>query len=310
MATDAAHAVTKTINVGLQPADLLLSRDGKRLFAANANAETVSVISVESDSVVETIPTSPAPGRLAASSPERAGPIAGRTNALCHSRRRQRGRSGRAGCTARAAMRPQTGIAGLIPTAWFPLGVTLGADGKTLYVANSKGIGSLGAIVNRPRATSGAATPEAGPGGTVEGGNFVGHSVYAVMGSLGIMETPDKKTLAQYTAQVARNNHFDRMDAALKQKPDPFWSRFKHVVLVIKENRTYDQVFGDIAVPCRAYRRRPETGDVRREDHAQSARPGPRVRPVRQPLLLGGHQRGRAPLAQRGVRQTTMPSAP
>ncbi len=69
MATDAAHAVTKTINVGLQPADLLLSRDGKRLFTANANAETVSVISVETDSVVETIPTSPAPGRLAAGSP-------------------------------------------------------------------------------------------------------------------------------------------------------------------------------------------------------------------------------------------------
>ncbi len=88
-----------------------------------------------------------------------------------------------------------------------------------------------------------------GPGGTVEGGNFVGHSVYAVVGSLGIVETPDTKSLAQYTAQVARNNHFDRMDAALKQKPDPFWSRFKHVVLVIKENRTYDQVFGDVAVP-------------------------------------------------------------
>src|SRR5207237_801758 len=59
---------------------------------------------------------------------------------------------------------------------------------------------------------------------------------------------PDMRTLSRYTAQTARNDHFDRMARALKQSPDPFWSRFKHVIFIIKENRTYDQVLGDIPV--------------------------------------------------------------
>ncbi len=248
MTTDAARAVAKTINVGLQPADLLLSPDGKRLFTANANAETVSVVSTDEDRVVETIPTSPAPGQLAASSPNGLA-LAPDGRTLYVTLGGDNAVEVMALDTTAGGNAPKTSIAGLIPTAWFPLGVTLGANGKTLYVANSKGIGSLGATVTRPRATSGAATPEAGPGGTVEGANFAGHSVYAVLGSLGIVDVPDTKTLAQYTAQVARSNRFDRMEAALNQKPDAFWSRFKHVILVIKENRTYDQVFGDIVLP-------------------------------------------------------------
>src|SRR5207248_4432834 len=95
-----------------------------------------------------------------------------------------------------------------------------------------------------------AATPQAGPGGVLETKNLTGHSVYSMMGSLGVIPVPDAKTLERYTAQAARNNHFDRMAAALNGKPDPYWSRFKHVILVIKENRTYDQILGDIPVPA------------------------------------------------------------
>ena len=249
IASDPAHAVTKTIDVGLQPTDLLISPDGKHLFTANANAETVSVISTETDAVVETIPVSPAPGRLAAACPNGLA-LAPDANTLYVTLGGDNAvelltLDAQAGGSA-----AQTTIAGLIPTAWFPLGVTLGADGKTLYVANSKGIGSQGAIVTRPRADSGAMTPEAGPGGVVAGANFVGHSVYAVMGSLGVIDVPDARVLAQYTALTARNSHFDRMEAALKQPADPFWTHFKHVVLIIKENRTYDQIFGDIPVPA------------------------------------------------------------
>lgn len=245
---DPAHAVTQTITVGLQPASLALSRDGSRLFAANANSDSVSVIAAGDGSVVETIPTSPAPGGLAASSPNGlAVSPDGRTlyvtlggdNAVeCLSLDRA------AGGTA-----SRTVIAGLIPTAWFPIGVRLDADGKSLFVANSKGIGSLGAPVTY-HDRRGAATPQAGPGGSLGPADYPGHSVYAVVGSLSIIPVPDMAALADYTRQVARNDHFDRMAAALARKPDPFWARFKHVILVIKENRTYDQVLGDISVPA------------------------------------------------------------
>ena len=249
MITDPDHAVVKTIPVGLQPADMLISADGKHVFTANSNGETVSVISTTTDEVIETIPTSPAPGRLAASSPNGLA-IApdgktlyvtlGGDNAI-----EVLALDGQAGGGA-----AQTTITGLIPTAWFPLSVRLSFDAKTLYVANSKGIGSLGPIVDKPRKNNGVMSPEMGPGGVVDGGNFVGHSVYAVKGSVGIVSVPNAETLQTYTAQAKRNAHFDRMQAAITEAPDPFWTRFKHVILIIKENRTFDQILGDIPVPA------------------------------------------------------------
>jgi len=244
---DAAHAIRSTIPVGLQPADLALSPESKRLFVAKANSDTVSVIDTETDAVVETISTSPAPGRLAASSPN--GLAVSRDGGTLYAT--LGGDNAVAVVTldrAAGGVAAETRLAGLIPTAWFPLGVRLGADGSRLYVANSKGIGSLGATVTRSR-SSGAAMPEAGPGGALQPDNLTGHSVYSVLGSLEVIPLPDTKALASSTAQVARNNHFDRMARVLGQKPDPFWSRFKHVVLVIKENRTYDQILGDLPVP-------------------------------------------------------------
>jgi YVTN family beta-propeller protein len=248
IAADAAHAVVNTIPVGLQPADMALSPDGKTLFVANANSETISAIHTDEMRVVETIPVSPAPGHLAAASP----------NGLAVARDGGTLYVTLGGDNAVEVLKldaaaggsaPETKIAGLIPTAWFPLGVALSADGRSLYVANSKGIGSLGAVVTRPRSLQGSMGPEAGPGGVVQSANLTGHSVYSVLGSLGVIAVPDAQLLEHDTAQVATNNHFDRMALALQRKPDAFWSRFKHVVLIIKENRTYDQVFGDIPVP-------------------------------------------------------------
>lgn len=247
-ARDAEHAVVKTLSTGLQPAAMTLSRDGKHLFVANANSDSVSVVETSSDQVVETIPTSPAPLGLAASSPNALVVSAdgrslyvtlGGNNALeCLALDRRAGGSA-----------AQTKIAGLIPTGWFPLGVALAADGKRLFVANSKGIGSLGAPATF-KDRHGAATPQAGPGGVITPQDYPGHSVYAVVGSLSVVPVPNGAMLETYTKQVAQNDHFDRMTAAMTRKPDAFWSRFKHVVLVIKENRTYDQVLGDIPIPA------------------------------------------------------------
>lgn len=248
IATDAEHAVTRTIPVGLQPTDMTFSPDGRRLFVANANNDTVSVIESDSDTVVETIATSPAPGRLAASCP----------NGLAVSKNGGTLYVTLGGDNAVAVISlgkaaggsaPASKITGLIPTAWFPLGLRLSSDDGSLYVANSKGIGSLGSPVTRAR-SEGASTPEAGPGGTLQSDSLTGHSVYSVLGSLGVIPVPDKTALTQLTTTVTRNNHFDRMAQAIGGKRDAYWARFKHVVLVIKENRTYDQLFADIAVPA------------------------------------------------------------
>src|SRR5204863_8647244 len=104
-----------------------------------------SVIDTATDAVVETIPTSPAPGHLGASSPNGLAVSAdGRTlfvtlggdNAV-EVVKLDRAAGGDAA---------QTRIAGLIPTAWFPLGISLAADGTQVYVINCKGIGALGGL--------------------------------------------------------------------------------------------------------------------------------------------------------------------
>ena len=244
--SDPLHAVIKTIPVGLQPVDMTLSPDNRRLFVACSGSGSVAVVDLNIGSVVETVRTTPAPFGLGASAP----------NGLALSRDRRTLYVSLGGDNAiemltlgRAAggANASTQITGLIPTAWFPLGILSSANGSTLYVINSKGIGSLGALHYRPNV--GGGPPEAGPGEPLAPTAHKGHSVYSILGSLSVISVPDAPTLQRYSAQVVRNNHFDRMNAAMTQRPDPFWSRFKHVMLIIKENRTYDQVLGDMPVP-------------------------------------------------------------
>ncbi len=250
MKTNPRRAAVKTIPVGLQSAAMALSPEGTRLYAANANSDTVSVIDTRTDSVVETIPTSPAPGGLGASSPNSLaispdGRILyvglGGDNAV-----EELALDGAAGGTE-----TRTRIAGLIPTAWFPLNLILSPNGTQLTVLNCKGIGSLGNLDSYRQRGYGKVKPQQGPGGTLgpKEIDYPAHSVFAVMGSVEVIPMPDAPSLARYTEQVAENNHFDSMARALAAPPGSFWSRFKHVVLIINENRAYDQVFGDVPVP-------------------------------------------------------------
>src|SRR5947207_15524907 len=121
---------------------------------------------------------------------------------------------------------------GYIPTGWYP-GEGVSA-GKHRFVANIKGEGSR--------------TPHA----TKAGWNSRQHR-----GSVSKVALPDAAKLKEYTAQVRADSRVPQILAALeKQRPGvkavPVPARagepsvFEHVVYVIKENRTYDQVFGDI----------------------------------------------------------------
>ncbi len=126
-------------------------------------------------------------------------------------------------------------VLGHIPTAWFPSQLAVSHDGKTLFVANAKGFGS---------GPNGGANFKRGPEGT---------AVAALQkGVVSVVKIPADNSLIAETDQVIRNNGF-----ALAQ-PQPANSvvpseygkpseQIKYVVFITKENRTYDQVFGDIA---------------------------------------------------------------
>ena len=135
---------------------------------------------------------------------------------------------------------------GLIPTGWYPADLAVDAAGDRLIVANAKGAGSLGPEV------------EMGPETTNPTGRWVHNNV----GSASLIPIPAEAELAEQTAAVHRNNQWsaavcsslERGDAVGSPDTPPVAvprrigepSTIKHVFYIIKENRTYDQVFGDM----------------------------------------------------------------
>ena len=130
-------------------------------------------------------------------------------------------------------------VMGHIPTGWFPSKVEISKDGKKLIIANAKGFGS-------------------GPNG---GSTFLKGAKGSYIGSLmkgmvQIVDIPDQKQLKAMTKQVIDNNFsFTKANNPAyklrKNNPIPLYpgsekSPIKHIVFISKENRTYDEVFGQI----------------------------------------------------------------
>ena len=216
----------KSIEVGLHPSGMILNQDKTLLFVACANSDVVSVISTATDEVINEIsvkmnselPFGSSPNALSISPDGRLLYVAnGTENAICVIETEAPNR-----------------IAGYIPTGWYPGAVVTNSTGTFLYVANVKGIGSRNQKTNRP-----------------------GYNAHDHMGSISIIPVPGKEELATMTTTVAENNSLSaklnhqtmngkqKRNVAVPQLPDQS-SHFKHVVYIIKENRTYDQVFGDM----------------------------------------------------------------
>lgn len=212
------------VNTGLHPSDLQLSADQQTLFVANANSDTVSVIDTTNLRVRDSIlvrpdpklPFGSAPGGLALSADEKTLFIAnGGNNAI-----------------AAVSLGAQNKLEGFIPTAWYPGAVV--SDGKHLYVANVKGLGSRDARPDKQ-----------------------GWNSRMFLGTVSKIEIPSTQQLKYYTRQVNADTRLPQMlraweKSASRKKPVPVPRRsgepsvFEHVVYVIKENRTYDQIFGDL----------------------------------------------------------------
>ncbi len=217
--------VIKTIDVGLHPNAMVLSNDKQKLFVACANSDIISVIDTKTDKVIHEIslktddklPFGLAPNALAFSPDGKQLFVAnGTQNALC------------------VIDLATNKIAGLIPTAWYPGAVLFDKGGKYVIVTNIKGIGSR----------------------HNKAGQY-GYNTHNHSGSISVIPVPDKNGLKSMTKTVKKNNAYTRMMEELNKKgsnsmrlPVPVLpgqkSHFKHVVYIIKENRTYDQVFGDM----------------------------------------------------------------
>ncbi len=220
------------IATGLHPSDLLIDHVHARLYVANANSDTVGIINISDGSFQEesTILVRPHPDLLFGSA----------TNALALSDDGATLYVANGGNNAVAVVgldneRFGGELLGFIPTGWYPGSLAITND--DLYVANVKGIGSR----------------------DDRGEPNQGRSVYWYLGSITSVPLPDSNTLVQYTAQVRQDARVPQMLQSwqrdlirekVEPKPVPEQlgdpSVFEHVVYIIKENRTYDQVFGDL----------------------------------------------------------------
>jgi DNA-binding beta-propeller fold protein YncE len=229
----AAGALKTEILVHLHASALALSPDGRWVVCANAASDNLSVIATATDTVAETIWAKPSPADLFGASP----------NALVFSRdgKTLYAANGTQNAVASIKFKPRgrkSALKGLIPVGWFPGALALDGRRGTLYVANIKGH-AVEPAESRP---SGA------PG-------FNSHMYH---GSVSFFPEPRQKELWDLTGIVNTNFRRERVRQAL-QKPRPGQparpvperigepSVFKHVVYIIKENRTYDQVLGDVA---------------------------------------------------------------
>ncbi|MFT7035579.1 MAG: YVTN family beta-propeller protein [Cyclobacteriaceae bacterium] len=220
-----SRKVMSEIEVGLLPCNMVLSPDGSILYVANANSDMISVIDTNQDEVLRTIDTKPiaelpfgsAPNALVMDSSGKTLYVANGANNLL------------------AVIDLATDeVTGLIPTGWYPGAVLLNKASTGLIVANVKGIG--GRWAERSKG---------------------GYNSHDHMGSVSFIPVPGKEQLNKYSLQAAANMRLPKIIEAMnipavEEKIVPLPTKpgeksvFKHVLYIIKENRTYDQVFGDL----------------------------------------------------------------
>jgi YVTN family beta-propeller protein len=202
--------------------------DAEKVYVSNSAQDSISILDAHTGKEEKTLLLEPAksvdglrgllPFGLALS------PDGGRLYVAC------------AGINALAVIdTQQEKVLGYVPTGWFPARVIVSPDGKTLYVDNAKGFGA---------GPNGGANFHEGPAG-----DYIGD---ITQGVISIMPAPQTDKLGELTRQVLRNNGFVPQEETTRATDFPVppagqpSQKIKYVVFIVKENRTFDQIFGDL----------------------------------------------------------------
>jgi YVTN family beta-propeller protein len=238
IAQPTAPKLIARVPVAGNPNNILLNLAQTRLFVAADNSDRVSVIDTATNRIVEEIRTTAPAGVLRG--PEHLPGAAPNSLTLSPDENTLYVTNGGMNAIAVISLAPGQPhrVAGLIPTGWYPQSISISRDGKTLYDVNSKS--------------------DPGPNPLFEGidasfGKSLAHQAanqYILQlekAGLQAIPVPNRKDLAWLTKKVAANDFLDTVPnpqdeqtmAALRQ-------HIKHVIYIVKENRTYDQLLGDL----------------------------------------------------------------
>ncbi len=227
------------INVGDHPNELCLTKNGNYLYVANANDNSVSVINTKEKKVIETLTASLYPNA----------PQGSATNGLALSSNEKKLFIANADNNCLAVFDVEepgsSKSEGFIPVGWYPTCVKV--IGKKIYVTNGKGFSSF-ANPKGPnpikRRVKHQADDEDGP-------QYIGG---LMKGTMSIIDLPSAKQLSIFSQQVYKNTPYTKQKEWLAKggagNPIPQkvgdTSPIKYVFYIVKENRTYDQVLGDV----------------------------------------------------------------
>ncbi len=255
------------IQVGRHPTAMLLNELRTRLLVVNSDDDSVSVIDTATDREIERINVRLAEKALLGSSPEGLA-LDGKTLYVANAHsdsvavvQLSKRTAGGVDAPATSAADPERSgaegerstVRGFIPTGQYPSAVAV--VGGSIFVGNGKGTGveNSSVVVNNSGRTPNAPNDRF-PVGTgrdlKEGGQY---SVSLVVGNISVVAQPDERALVEYTQSVMRNNG---LLGAPVTKLFAGKSPINHIIYVIKENRSYDQVLGDVE----------KSGDGRRAD--------------------------------------------
>jgi YVTN family beta-propeller protein len=232
--------VVARIGVGEHPNQIAAHPKDDRLFVACASSNCVSAIDTRRGTVIETIATALFPRAPEGSTPDAlAVSPDGKTLYVANADNN---------CVAVIDVSEpgKSEVRGFIPTGWYPTALAVTPDGKDLLVGVGKGNQTHANPIRKKK-----------PDETASAGDrklpfpYIGTTL---SGALSIVPVPDEKQLREYTATVYRNCPYS--DKLLSGSPSSEKtaipaevggaSPIKYVIYIIKENRTYDQVFGDV----------------------------------------------------------------
>ncbi|PSL32199.1 bifunctional YncE family protein/alkaline phosphatase family protein [Chitinophaga ginsengisoli] len=234
----------REIKVGDNPNDLCMSKNGKYLYVANANDNAVSVIDLTKNAVIETLNTALYPNA----------PNGSTTNGLALSENGKTIYIANADNNCLSVFDVSTPGAskskGFIPVGWYPTNVKV--IGKKIYVANGKGFSSMANPFGpNPMRKKEDVEYQAGDKNRPKEVQYIAG---LFKGTMSIIPEPTAQQLTVYSQQVYKNTPYTKekesITAGEAGNPIPMKtgasSPIKYVFYVIKENRTYDQVLGDM----------------------------------------------------------------
>lgn len=241
----AERKISNEINVGDNPNELLLSKNGKILFVANANDNNVSVIDINKRKVIEVLNAALYPDA----------PLGSASNGLALSENQKTLYIANADNNSLAVFdvsKPgYSNSKGFIPVGWYPTNVKV--IGKKIFVSNGKGFSSL-SNVKGPDPTKKDEEVIYQQGDYKRQQSKIQYIGGLFKGTMSVIDEPSDATLAMYSKIVYQNTPYTKERETVSKgeigNPIPMKigdvSPVKYVFYIIKENRTYDQVLGDI----------------------------------------------------------------